>query len=69
MVYKKNTGIGYSNSKNPTLPQVPIKKEVCKNCSSLSKFINELAENIKHLQKEITQLKEKIDNITNKQLP
>ena len=66
MVYKSNTGIGYSNSKKPTLPQVPIKEKPCQNCSNLSKVINDLADNIKHLQKEIQQLKEKIDIITNK---
>ena len=66
MVYKSNTGIGYSNSKKPTLPQVPIKEKACKNCSNLSKVINDLADNIKHLQKEIKQLKEKIDIITKK---
>ena len=66
MVYKSNTGIGYSNSKKPTLPQVPIKEKKCEKCSNLSKTINDLADNIKNLQKEIAQLKEKIEVITNK---
>jgi len=66
MIYKKNTGIGYSNSKKPTLPQVPIKEKQCEKCSNLSKIISDLADNIKQLQKDIKQLKEKIEVITNK---
>jgi len=66
MIYKRNTGIGYSNSNKPTLPQVPIKEKACKNCSNLSKAISNLAKNIKHLQKEIEELKQKMDIITKK---
>ena len=42
MGYKNNTGIGYSHAKKPTLPQVPIKKETCANCSDLAKQINNI---------------------------
>ena len=66
MVYKNNTGIGYSNSKKPTLPQVPIKEKACKNCSNLAKVISDLADNIKHLQKEVKELKSKIDIMAKK---
>ena len=66
MEYKSNTGIGYSNYKKNSLPQVPIKQKKCDNCSDLSKIINDLATNIKHLQKEIQQLNTKIDRITKK---
>ena len=63
MGYKNNTGIGYSHAKKPTLPQVPIKKQTCANCSDLAKQINNLANTIKHLQQEIKNLESKIDKI------
>ncbi len=66
MVYKSNTGIGYSNSKKPVLPQVPIKEKTSEKSSNLVKIISELADNIKSLQKEIAQLKEKIDVLSKK---